>query len=195
MNLLPSYDNFSVVERAEFRAALQKLLYEGSLQAVIETDRAAYELLEQYRSEVDDYLQFFDSRLAVNDSERLMYFEPLEGRKGLIKIGTRDQLALLMLLRIEFERQRQQTSAPIRVRLDELSRGYEGVMKRSIPPTRFKETLKQLRTLKVVEFSSRDLEHWDNTVLILPLTLLLTKSNIDEMAAVIESSLQKDSLE
>jgi len=48
MNLLPSYDDFSDIEQAEFRAALQKLFYEGSLQWVIETDQPAYELLEQF---------------------------------------------------------------------------------------------------------------------------------------------------
>jgi hypothetical protein len=192
MNILPSYDNFSDIEQAEFRAALQKLLYEGSLQWIVEADRPAYELLEQYRAEVTDVLHLFDTHLEVNDNESVMYFEPIEGSKGLIKIRSRDQLALLMLLRVEFERQRQQKSTPIRMRLDELSRGYEGAIRKPIPPTRFKETLKYLKKLKLVSFSNRELDHWDSTILILPLVLILTKSDIDEMAAAIEANSSDD---
>lgn len=192
MNLLPSYDDFSEMERAEFRQALSRLLYEGSLQWILEEDRSAYELLAQRYQEINDYLSFFDTQLVVNEESQFMYYEPLEGSKGLIKLRTRDELTLLMILRIELETARQKGELPHRIPLNDLRNQYEGRIGKTIPTGRFKDILRDFRKLKLISYSRGGLESWDNSILILPLVFILTLTRIDEMEEIIRLQLPED---
>lgn len=174
------YDDLSPHNQIAFRQALRRLLYEGSLQESLPSDRDDYLVLSEYHELASAILGLFDTRLILDDRYQVAYFEPLQGPEGLARLGTVDALALLVVLRQELELGRQAGKETATILIHDLEEKFRVQRGRAFSKTNFRQALGELRRLKFVTNTSA-LDKGDTMLTILPLTLSLTPERMDAM--------------
>lgn len=185
---LPGYDDASEYEQQQFRKALHRLLFEGSLQSALPEDRNDYLLMQQRRDAAMAVLSLFEAHLVVDDKHDVIYFEPVEDPDAYARLTTQDELTVLMILRnhIETEYQsRGETTASITV--GEIARAYETEWRRMPSRTRLSKILRDLRRLKIVHYSG-SVDQDDTGILILPMLFVLTPERLAQMAEALHGT-------
>lgn len=185
------YESLSLAEQDQLRRALSRLLYEGSLQYALKGDRDAYELLRQYHETAQDCLRLFDTQLRVESDYGLIYFEPLDPSADVAPLRTRDEVALLAILRELLALHAKPPQLVCQVTLNDVRLRYETLMGSRLAPTRLERILRHFKKLKLIHYTSLPVAA-DDSLLILPLLFVITPADIDQMVAEIRADRQRD---
>jgi len=180
----PFYE-LSNPDQIRFRRALQRLIITGSLQSTYPGDLEDYEFISQMRNLVEEWLFMADIRLFIDDEYGFMRLEEIGYEDNSnqsylqVQIGTRDELAILMILRGALEEERAHSGAAFyRITIGDLRSLYESKMNRMrLSASRIKKVLIKFRKLHLIHYRG-SLDESDTSILILPLMFMLTPEKI-----------------
>ena len=172
-------------DQTRFRRALQRLIIVGSLQKPYPGDEEHYDVINQMRILAEEWLLMADIRLFIDDEYGFMRLEEigLEGSSSQgyeqIQIGTRDELAMLMIFRAALEEERAHNGAAFyRITIGDLRSIYESKMNRMrLSAARIKAVLIKFRKLHLIHYRGSPDES-DTSILILPLMFMLSAARI-----------------
>ena len=183
--MFQTFYELSNPDQARFRRALQRLIITGSLQSTYPGDLEDYEIISQFRNLVEEWLFMADIRLFIDDEYGFMRLEEI-GIEDIsswgydqVQIATRDELAILLILRTALEEERAHSGAAFyRLTIGDLRSLYESKMNRMrLSASRIKKVLIKFRKLHLVHYRG-SLDESDTSILILPLMFMLTPERI-----------------
>lgn len=172
-------------DQARFRHALQRLIIVGSLQSAYPGDQEDYEVVSQMRNLVEEWLFMADMRLFIDDEYGFIRLEEIgiednsSQANDQVQIATRDELAILLILRSALEEERAHSGAAFyRLTIGDLRSLYESKMNRMrLSAAKIKRVLIKFRKLHLIDYRG-SLDESDTSILILPLMFMLTPERI-----------------
>ncbi|MHC1732920.1 MAG: DUF4194 domain-containing protein [Bacteroidales bacterium] len=186
-------------DQGRFRHALQRLIMVGSLQSAYPGDQEDYEVVSQMRNLVEEWLFMADMRLFIDDEYGFIRLEEIgiednsSQANDQVQIATRDELAILLILRSALEEERAHSGAAFyRLTIGDLRSLYESKMNRMrLSAAKIKRVLIKFRKLHLIHYRG-SLDESDTSILILPLMFMLTPERIQAIQRALVS--QKASL-
>jgi hypothetical protein len=197
--MFQTFYELSNPDQARFRHALQRLIIVGSLQSAYPGDQEDYEVVSQMRNLVEEWLFMADMRLFIDDEYGFIRLEEIgiedisSQANDQVQIATRDELAILLILRSTLEEERAHSGAAFyRLTIGDLRSLYESKMNRMrLSAAKIKRVLIKFRKLHLIHYRG-SLDESDTSILILPLMFMLTPEKIQAIQQALVS--QKASL-
>jgi hypothetical protein len=178
---LPGYTDLSPQDQTRLHAALSKLVREGSLQLDLPTDREHYLTLQQHPVATTFFFSMMNAEFR--DEARVMYWVDLENdTQGLVRIRGYNNLVVLLTLREELERQRQQGQTLAGIEILDLERSCRKRLEK-LSRTRLIEILQTLRRCKLISYSGNP-RSGDTYITILPFLGLVL--SVERMEALVQ---------
>lgn len=197
--MFQTFYELSNPDQGRFRHALQRLIMVGSLQSAYPGDQEDYEVVSQMRNLVEEWLFMADMRLYIDDEYGFIRLEEIgvednsSQANDQVQIATRDELAILLILRSALEEERAHSGATFyRLTISDLRSLYESKMNRMrLSAAKIKRVLIKFRKLHLIHYRG-SLDESDTSILILPLMFMLTPEKIQAIQRALVS--QKASL-
>ena len=190
---LPGYDSLTPQGQSRFRQALQRLVFGGSLQYLINADKADYQIITENRAAALDWLRLVNLELKVDDEDQIAYValdEP-NGEWEKEQVRKRDEIALLAILRVALEEERAR-GGPSHTRLTvmEIRTRYEAKMGANmrLKAKRLEDTLPKFRRMKLIDYRGAP-DEADTSILVLPYLLHITPAEIVELTILVQKEL------
>ena len=182
MTSFPAYERLTSIDQAHLRQVIQRLVFTGSLQSVLGSDRPYYETALQFQPMIQDWMSMADISLQVDNDYGVMRITPVGKMPGweIAQIRSRDELALLAVLRVALEEARARTGAGLcRITVNELKTRHEDKLKLRLAAKRLMETLPKFRSMKLIDYRGAA-DEADTSILVLPLMFIITPENFDQ---------------
>ncbi len=192
--MFQTFYELSNPDQARFRRALQRLILIGSLQSAYPGDQEDYDVVSQMRNLVAEWLFMADMRLFIDDEYGFIRLEEIGNEddnshaNDQVQIATRDELAILMILRSSLEEERAHSGAAFyRLTIGDLRSLYESKMNRMrLAASRLRRVLIKFRKLHLIYYRG-SLDESDTSILILPLMFMLTPERIQAIQRTLAS--------
>lgn len=182
MTFLPDYERLTSIDQAHLRQAIQRLVFTGSLQSILKNDRPYYETAIQFQAMIQSWLSIADISLLVDQNYGVMRIAPVNKVSSweIAQIRTRDELALLAVLRVALEEARAKSGAGLcRITVSELKTRYEDKLKNRLASKRLMDVLPKFRSMKLIDYSGAA-DEADTSILVLPLMFIITPDDFDQ---------------
>ena len=189
MTFLPDYERLTSIDQAHLRQAIQRLVFTGSLQSILSSDQPYYETAIQFQTMIQTWLSIADISLLVDQNYGVMRIAPV-GRVPsweIAQIRSRDELAMLAILRVALEEARAKGGAGLcRITVSELKTRYEDKLKTRLAAKRLMDVLPKFRSMKLIDYR-RAADEADTSILVLPLMFIITPDDFDQFIQDIQT--------
>ena len=189
MTFLPDYERLTSIDQAHLREAIQRLVFTGSLQSILSSDRPYYETAIQFQTMIQTWLSIAEIDLLVDENYGVMRIAPV-GRAPsweIAQIRSRDELAMLAILRVALEEARAKGGAGLcRITVSELKTRYEDKLKARLAAKRLMDVLPKFRSMKLIDYRGAA-DEADTSILVLPLMFIITPDDFDQFIQDIQT--------
>lgn len=192
MAFMSEYERLTGIDQQFLREALQRLVFTGSLQSVHPGDRNYYETAIQFQPMIQEWLAIADISLVVDEHYGVMRIIPVGKVLNweIAQIRSRDELAILAILRVALEEARAHTGAGFcRITISELRTRYGDKLKIRLAAKRLMEVLPKFRSMKLIDYKGAA-DEADTSILILPILFVITPENFDQIIEDIQAQVE-----
>lgn len=183
------YDAMTTGGQRDFRSAMQKLAFEGSLVFQLPADKSAFRVILESREMAEELLGYFDLRLEISESDGLIYTKLLSinGEWELEQIRRRDEIALLAIFRSALEEERSRTGRGFSgLTVTEVRTRYEANMNGArLKAAWLDDILPKFKRMKLIDYrgSPKDIH---TKIFILPNFLRVTPDTITDLIELVQ---------
>lgn len=183
MAFMSEYERLTGIDQAFLRNAIQRLVFTGSLQSKHPGDKEYYETAIQFQPLIQEWLAVADILLLVDEHYGVMRIAPSSRTPSweIAQIRSRDELAMLAILRMAIEEARAHTGAGLcRITISELKTRYEDKLKMKLAAKRLMDVLPKFRSMKLIDYKGAA-DEADTSLLVLPLIFVITPESFDQI--------------